>query len=231
LQPAANGSILNNLAISIISICCFVPSLVIHEFSHGYAALKMGDPTAKEARRLTLNPLAHIDPFGTILLPLLLTVVGLPAFGYAKPVPYNPNRLRNKRKGELVVGLAGPASNLVLALVSAGIAALIQRYLSYTAVTRNIYLVLFCITLINLCMLFFNMLPIPPLDGSSIIVPLIPDKHLPGWYRMQRKALPILMVLIVVLPCLASFFGIDFDPISAYIQFTAIRLTRFLYSF
>ena len=93
----------------VISVLCFVPAIVLHEVAHGFAAHKLGDPTAKSQGRLSLNPLKHVDPFGTVLMPLLLMAMGGPVFGYAKPVPYNPMYFKNLRKGEAIVGLAGPA--------------------------------------------------------------------------------------------------------------------------
>ena len=111
----------------IISVLCFVPAIVLHEVAHGFAAHKLGDPTAKSQGRLSLNPLKHIDPFGTVLMPLLLMAMGGPVFGYAKPVPYNPMYFKNLRKGEAIVGLAGPAANLLMALASAFIAWILTR--------------------------------------------------------------------------------------------------------
>lgn len=106
----------------VITILCFFPALVFHEVAHGFAAYKLGDPTAKRAGRLTLNPLAHIDIFGTVILPIVLSICNLPVIGYAKPVPYNPSYFKDPRKGDLLVGLAGPCANLIQALVACAIA-------------------------------------------------------------------------------------------------------------
>ena len=103
----------------ICSILSFVPAIVLHEMAHGFAAWKLGDPTAKRAGRLSFNPLAHIDPFGTVIMPFLLMAMNMPVFGYAKPVPYNPAYFKDPRKGDLIVGLAGPAANLLLAVLAA----------------------------------------------------------------------------------------------------------------
>jgi len=222
-----------------ISILCFIPAIVVHEVSHGYAALKMGDTTAKDAKRLTFNPLKHIDPFGTVLLPLMLVAMGMPAFGFAKPVPYNPMRFRNMKQGELVVGLAGPASNLVMALISSAFAFALHLVVgmqgsmsaSVNEVLDWVFLILFYFTLINLCLMFFNLLPIPPLDGSSIIMPLLPNKAIPTWYKIQRYAFPILILLVVVLPYATSLLGYRIDPLSSYIEFTALNLARLLFSY
>ena len=102
----------------ICSILSFIPAIVLHEMSHGFAAYKLGDPTAKRAGRLSFNPLAHIDPFGTVIMPFLLMTMNMPVFGYAKPVPYNPAYFKDPRKGDLIVGLAGPAANLLLAVLA-----------------------------------------------------------------------------------------------------------------
>ncbi len=171
-----------------------IPSIVLHEVSHGYVAYLFGDPTAKENHRLTLNPLRHVDPFGTVLLPALLILSHLPAFGYAKPVPVNIGRLRNPRKQSLYVSLAGPAVNIILS----GVGYLI----SYLAlhVTYSSWMLQFGVAfgLVNLTLAVFNLLPIPPLDGSAIIERFVPSRHLPSYYRFRMKALPIVMVLILL---------------------------------
>jgi Zn-dependent protease len=222
---------LTDLIFTIVSFACVIISLVVHEFSHGYAALLMGDPTAKEARRLTLNPLAHIDPFGTVVLPLMLVLVGLPAFGYAKPVPYNPYRLKNRKVGEVVVGLAGPMSNLVLALLAAALSLILRLYFPWSNQRSLALAVLFIFGLINLCMMFFNLLPIPPLDGSKLIALLIPAKSMPVWYRLQTRAFPILMIVLVVIPGITGMLGVRFDPVSFYIEHTAVNLSHLLFGY
>ncbi len=171
-----------------------VPSIVLHEVSHGYVANFFGDPTAKENHRLTLNPLRHVDPFGTVLLPALLILSHLPAFGYAKPVPVNISRLRNPRRQSLYVSLAGPLVNIVLS----GVGYLISELAIH--VTYSSWMLQFGVTfgIVNLTLAVFNLLPIPPLDGSAIIERFVPNRHLPSYYRFRMKALPIVMVLIIV---------------------------------
>lgn len=210
----------------ICSVLAFIPAIVCHEFMHGFAAYKLGDNTAKQSGRLTLNPLKHIDPFGTVILPLLLIFMGGPVFGYAKPVPYNPNNFKDKRVGDVVVGLAGPAANLVLALIgSACMFALSGATLS----TTNMFFVYFyglflpLFIMINLYLMFFNLLPIPPLDGSSIIAFFLPVKYLPTYYRVQQYALPIFLIVIFVLP-----YIIHVNPISVYLNATAGNLGALL---
>ena len=175
-----------------------VPSIVLHEVSHGYVAYLFGDPTAKEQHRLTLNPLRHVDPFGTVLLPALLLMSGLPAFGYAKPVPVNVSRLRNPRSQSLYVALAGPLVNVILSAVGFGICEF-ALHVNHSQVTFNIGVSL---GLVNMMLAVFNMLPIPPLDGSALIERFIPNRHMPRYYQLRAKALPIVMGLVI----LDSFF-------------------------
>ena len=157
----------------VCSILAFIPAIVCHEFMHGFAAYKLGDNTAKQSGRLTLNPLKHIDPFGTIILPLLLAFMHAPVFGYAKPVPYNPNNFKDKRVGDVVVGLAGPAANLVLALIGS---ALMFALHAQALTTHQEFFFYFywwflpIFIMVNLYLMFFNLLPIPPLDGGRFVV-------------------------------------------------------------
>lgn len=214
------------VAYIICSVLAFIPAIVFHEFMHGFAAYKLGDNTAKQSGRLTLNPLKHIDPFGTVILPLLLIFMGGPVFGYAKPVPYNPNNFKDKRKGDVIVGLAGPAANLVLALIGSalmfGLLGVAQTNTNEVfAIFYGLFLPYFI--LINLYLMFFNLLPIPPLDGSSIIAFFLPVKYLPTYYKVQQYALPIFLIVIFVLP-----YIINFNPISAYLNVTAGSLGQLL---
>jgi Zn-dependent protease len=171
-----------------------VPSVILHEVSHGWVANFFGDSTAKDNGRLTLNPLAHIDPFGTVLLPLMMVLAGLPAFGYAKPVPVNVSRLRNPRTQSLYVSLAGPLVNIILSGVGLGLC-LLAVHVTQSQFTFNVgeYL-----GLANLVLAAFNLIPIPPLDGSAIIERFVPRKHLPRYYQMRARALPVVMVLVVL---------------------------------
>ncbi len=171
-----------------------VPSIVLHEVSHGYVAYYFGDPTAKENHRLTLNPLRHIDPFGTIILPALLIFSGLPAFGYAKPVPVNFSRLRNPRTQSLYVSLAGPFVNIALAALAFVICKL-AIHVTQSVVMLNIGVYL---GIVNLILAAFNLLPIPPLDGSAIIERFIPSHKLPSYYRFRATALPLVMALVIL---------------------------------
>lgn len=182
-----------DLAYIVCSVISFVVAIVFHETAHGFAAYRLGDPTAKRAGRLSLNPAKHIDPFGTVILPLLLMLLGWPVFGYAKPVPYNPRYFKDPRKGDFLVGIAGPLANVALAVVAGIVAhllfgAYVQGGVSTLAgggFVLNYVLGLFLpmFALINLYLAFFNLLPIPPLDGahaldlaiSALFGPLVGD--------------------------------------------------------
>ncbi len=171
-----------------------MPSVILHEVSHGWVANFFGDSTAKDNGRLTLNPLAHIDPFGTVLLPLMMVLAGLPAFGYAKPVPVNVSRLRNPRTQSLYVSLAGPLVNILLS----GVGLVICLVAVHVTQSLTMFEVGEYIGLANLVLAAFNLIPIPPLDGSAIIERFVPRKQLPRYYQMRARALPVVMVLVVL---------------------------------
>jgi Zn-dependent protease len=139
-----------------------IVSVALHEFSHGYAAYLQGDLTAKYAGRLTPNPLAHLDLLGSVIVPGLLLLSGSPAFGWAKPVPYNPYNLRNRRWGEVLVAAAGPLSNVVLALIFGLVARLVGQ-------GSPLFDFAYVIVVVNVALALFNMMPVPPLDGSKIL--------------------------------------------------------------
>lgn len=157
----------------IFSLLILLMSVVIHEVSHGYAARMLGDKTAEYEGRLTLNPLPHLDPIGSIFLPLVLLLSGTGILvGWAKPVPYNPYNLRNRRWGELWVAMAGPLSNLVLAFAFGSII----RFSPFLGISSISFLTL-CSTIVatNISLAIFNLVPIPPLDGSKIVFALFPN--------------------------------------------------------
>lgn len=164
-------------------------SVIIHEISHGYIALLNGDPTAKLYGRLTLNPIPHIDPVGTILVPALLFLShsGI-LFGWAKPVPVNPSNFRNFRIGELSVSAAGPLSNFFLAFVFA-------QLLPWTQHNPGFFLFCKYGVIINLYLMLFNLIPIPPLDGSKVVMPLLPRSMQQLYVQLE----PVGFVLILIL--------------------------------
>ncbi|MDP8257964.1 MAG: site-2 protease family protein [Candidatus Aadella gelida] len=192
----------------IISVLVFVIVIVAHEFAHGYVAYRLGDTTARDQGRLTLNPLAHADPVGTVLLPVLLIISHSPVvFGWAKPVPVNPYNFANPRKGMLLTSLAGPAANFVLALFFAGI-----FKLGIFPVYSTGWTFLLAGVMISLILGIFNLVPIPPLDGANIIMAIIPKKAAAQYVRMQKYGFIILIALLyfglfdhVILPLVRIF--------------------------
>jgi Zn-dependent protease len=182
-------------------LAAIVPSIICHEVMHGVVALWFGDDTAKRAGRLTLNPLPHIDPFGTVLLPFLLSLSGLGAFGYAKPVPVNVRRLRNPRQHSLYVSLAGPLTNAVIATFAL-VAFRLTRpdFVRFVDDLPTIPRYFFWLGLVNVLLAVFNLLPIPPLDGSAMIERLLPHSWWPTWLRFRQYGFGILLLLFFVIP-------------------------------
>ena len=163
-------------------------SMILHEMMHGYVAYWLGDDTAKEEGRLTFNPIAHIDPFLTILLPALLALSGGPIFGGAKPVPFNPSKVKYAEFGSLLVGIAGPITNLILAFISFGLAIFFDEgWLATLFATA---------TVVNLGFFIFNMIPIPPLDGSRVLYYLAPESA--RRVMMSLETYGIIVVFVVV---------------------------------
>jgi Zn-dependent protease len=223
------------MLITIFVICALIMSAVVHEVSHGAMAYYLGDTTAKDLGRLTLNPIKHLDLFGSIILPLVLVLTKSPFFlAWAKPVPYNPYRLRDYRFGDLKVALAGPLSNLIIATffglfvrflpltVNIKIS-LINMFLmgdnntlltamSGSLVTSTFVLsVIFCI--LNLALMIFNLVPIPPLDGSKVAIAFLPESGRQAFYRLEAYGMIILIVLISL-----GVFGFMFPLISWLFQ-------------
>ncbi|MDO8490260.1 MAG: site-2 protease family protein [bacterium] len=179
----------------IIPALAILISITTHEFSHGFAAFLMGDNTAKDQGRLTLNPLAHIDPFGTILFPALLMMIGAPVFGWAKPVPFNPYNLNDQRYGSLKVGIAGPLANFLIFLV-AGI--LLSQLLPILTSSNMLIALLRQLVLINFVLMMFNLIPIPPLDGSKVLFGLLPPR-LEHWERwLEQYGMYILLFVLFI---------------------------------
>jgi Zn-dependent protease len=195
---------------ALILFGCLVAAVLLHEISHGVAAWFFGDDTAKRAGRLTLNPIPHIDPFGSIVLPAMGALSGLPIIGFAKPVPVDARRLRNPRRDMLLVSLAGPASNLVLM----SLAALGTRFLLNsgrglaTAIDRSgsdlLIQIVFSFAVVNLLLGLFNLLPIPPLDGSAILERFLPQEWLPTWYRFRPYGLLVVFLVVFMIPGLIT---------------------------
>ena len=189
-----------------------VIAIVFHEVAHGWTARALGDPTAAQMKRLSLNPLRHVDPFGTVILPGLLKLTGLPVFGWAKPVPVVKERLRNPRRDMMIVAAAGPGSNLVLAAVGAVLLGLLlgsyQALQEPSLVARFAALNLVNFITINVFLALFNLLPIPPFDGGHIVEGLLPPRLARKWAGMHHKALLIMILLLVVLPWLSPSLNV-----------------------
>ena len=194
----------DNILLQILTwLVPLVFAIVLHEISHGWVASAFGDPTARERGRLSLNPIRHVDPIGTVALPLLLAVSGAPVFGWAKPVPVIASRLRNPRLHMMIVALAGPLMNLALAIVAALLLALIGPVESGDGLGRVLlYLNLLNFVAINVFLALFNLLPIPPFDGSHVVEGLLPRPLAARYARLGRFGFPLLIFLLVILPML-----------------------------
>ncbi len=175
-----------------VRIVALVFSIILHEVAHGYAAYRLGDPTARDAKRLTLNPLAHIDLMGSVLLPLFLVLVNSPILlGWAKPVPFNPGYFRDVKKGIMIVGIVGPATNLVLSAITA----IALRTFNPGGIIQ-LFLLHACI--INMILAVFNLIPIPPLDGSRVAIGFMPTHLVPAYLRLERYGFLIIFALLYI---------------------------------
>ena len=226
----------NTLLFAAILIPCLIVAIVFHEVAHGWVANMLGDPTAKEKRRLSLNPLRHVDPMGTLLVPGFLALVGGPIFGWAKPVPVNARRLDNPRLGMMAVAAAGPGTNFLLAIVGAillGLAlpagatmgqaetgmSLIVDASGETAIFAS---AAFYFVLINVFLAIFNLLPIPPFDGSHLVEGALPRR----WVRYYEKLRPIGMLLffgLIALTWFAPELGILENTIGPPVQWAMLN--------
>ena len=205
----------DTLALILVLVPCLVIAIVFHEVAHGYAAKLLGDPTASRQGRLTLNPIRHVDPVGTLLVPGALALAGGPVFGWAKPVPVNKYRLSNPRFGMMAVAAAGPLSNFVLAVL--GAVALGAVWVSgadfdtaqpgsptlFSPEGEGLWLMsgFYFFILINLFLGLFNLLPIPPFDGSHLVGGLLPDRLRPYWERLQAFGIVLILGVIGCSKC------------------------------
>jgi len=198
----------------VLSLLAAIAAIVLHEVAHGYAALAMGDDTARRLGRLSLNPIVHVDRVGTLIVPGLLLIAnsifgGHFMFGWAKPVPVDAMRFRDPRRGMMIVAAAGPAMNFLLAWLTA-----LALHLQPGGLAGELFGE-FAISFIlfNLLLGLFNLLPIPPLDGGRIVVGLLPYRLAVMWAGLERFGILVVLGLLVLLPMLLRDFGVPFDPI------------------
>ena len=192
-------------------------SISMHEAAHGYAANLLGDDTAKILGRVTLNPFKHIDRFGTVILPILLIVIKSPfIFGWAKPIPVKFYRLNNPLRDMVFVAIAGPVTNIILALIAASILSTMHNF----GLLNNPWLVrtLANFFFINIILAVFNMIPIPPLDGGRVAVGLLPKYFSYQLAKLERYGFFIIIAALFILPLLGKQIGISFEPIHWFIQ-------------
>lgn len=208
------------------SALAVIIGIVVHESAHALAAYVLGDATARQRGRVSLNPLKHIDPFGTVLLPLLMMAAGGPVFAFAKPVPVYLGNLKHPKRDEVLVSLAGPASNILLACIGAFSLRVLALNLAYSPLAS--FVLEFCLTFIsvNLSLAFFNLIPLPPLDGSSVLVPFLKGRALHAYYQVQRYSMPILIVVLYLLPTL-----LHIDLVGLYFDLTVYPIGNALLSF
>ena len=194
----------------IIIFCVMVPSIILHEISHGYVANAFGDDTAKRAGRLSLNPVVHVDPVGTLIVPALLSLGSVGFFGWAKPVPVNTARLHSPRNQGVLVSLAGPAVNAVLAAVFglAFVHFFRAGVLSSGAFSTGAQ-ILFYASLVNVGLCAFNLIPVPPLDGSVLFERLLPSRYWPTYLKYRQYTMPILLGLVLL-----NFFLYPHGPLT-----------------
>ena len=197
-----------------ISLFVLLFAITVHEAAHGWAAKRMGDSTAFDLGRVSLNPLVHIDPIGTVVLPLMLVLIGAPAFGWAKPVPVNPYNLRHPRRDNLVISAAGPAANLltsigamvlllVLKFTVPGVRAFLQSPALFRAILpqgfyplQGLALILYFAVIINIYLAAFNMIPVPPLDGSGILLGVLSDRAATRYDKLRPYGFFIVLALL-----------------------------------
>ena len=186
-------------------------AIVFHEVAHGLVAKWLGDPTASERGRLTLNPFKHVDPIGTVVVPGLLALSHMPVFGWAKPVPVLPTRMRNPRLGMMLSAAAGPGMNLIMALVAAVTIGLMVRLdgdQEPVGAGLFVFKNLANFLQINLFLALFNLLPIPPFDGSHIVEGLLPERLADAYGSLRRYGMMLALVLLVALPQLIPGFDV-----------------------
>lgn len=218
----------------LIQAAALVLGLCVHESAHALAAYLLGDRTARQQGRLSLNPLRHIDPFGTVLLPLIMMALGGPVFAFARPVPVRLGNLKHPQRDEVLVALAGPVSNILLALGMTGaLSLLVHADITVTSLNDPIFYLrdfLLYAMLINLSLAFFNLIPLPPLDGSSILAPFLKGQALQTYYRIQQYSLPILIIVLYLLPQILRIDLVGwYFSVTVYPLFDVLQTLAFVY--
>ena len=212
---------MNELWEDLIAVAALLVCIIPHEVAHGYVAWRLGDPTAKMAGRLSLNPIRHLDPIGSVLLPLALLLLhrfaGFPiVFGWAKPVPINPNYFRDPWRGMLWVGLAGPVTNVLMALVVAGVG---HGLIALGLTARWLLYFLGLVVLLSLVLALFNLIPVPPLDGSRVLAYFLPPRLRLQLMRLERVGIVIVVVLLAIGALKLVFQG----AYSLWLQLVGVR--------
>jgi Zn-dependent protease len=205
---------------ALLAIVLVVYSIILHEIAHGYAALRYGDETARLLGRLSLNPIVHIDPVGTIILPVLMYYTGGPMIGWAKPVPVNPYNLHPRTQGEVVVAVAGVATNLAIALLMAVVLGLLPER-AISPEYHNIAWVLFKVLFMNVALAIFNLVPIPPLDGSHVL-----EKFLPADAAAQYRQIGFFGIFLIMFLSSRGLLDRLIDPPIMAIVRALLHVTR-----
>ncbi len=202
----------NRILDPVIFIVLLIVSVILHEVSHGLVARRLGDRTAETAGRLTLNPIPHIDPFGSVLLPAMLALSGAPVFGWARPVPVNPRSFSRPTEGMALTALAGPVSNLALALVAGRVL--------LPATSGLVADLVWAFGVINVVLAVFNLLPIPPLDGSRMLPLFLGDRGRAAYARVEPYGFLILIALLFIIPGGTRWLSV---PISTVTEWMGLR--------
>ncbi len=205
---------MDRILLFLITYPVILISLSFHEFSHAFAADRLGDPTSKYLGRLTLNPIVHIDIMGTVILPIIMTFTGLPLFGWAKPVPVNPLNFKNTRRDMAIVSFAGPASNLILFIISFILIFVFSIFVKPTVGSPEngmllAAMILFFFPIINLFLMLFNLIPVPPLDGAGILRHFLPFRVEEQYDRIfQNNIVNIIVILVILNVFLGGVFSL-----------------------